>query len=272
MKSLLVFLCMLIAGHKFNKEVNYTASTPAGRTVRDFLGISQADSIDFIRWYLKIADQKEFDLSCSYGIGKPNTNGFIDEKKVSLKGTANFNNGILTLNHLHKLLSMQVLNHNIMHLLNKDGSMMVGNGGWSYTLNAINPLPASEIKLATKNTGFTDSIIFEGRTPCRGMEELMIGKTRPECYKKKWLLSLYKSGSNATSGRYKIGSAAEPKTGNWKLKKNDDGKIIYSLDLNNGNTLDLLHADKNILYIMDVKGGLMVGDHDFSYSLNRRIK
>jgi hypothetical protein len=56
------------------------------------------------------------------------------------------------------------------------------------------------------------------------------------------------------------------------LKNNDEEKIIYSLALNNGNTLDLLHADKNIVYIMDVKGGLMVGDHDFSYSLNRRIK
>ena len=165
----------------------------------------------------------------------------------------------------------QVLNHNIMHLLNKDNTMMVGNGGWSYTLNSTDPISTSEIKVTTKNINFTDSIVYEGRTPCRGIEELMIGKTRPECYKKKWLIYLYKPDSEAISGTYKIGSI-ESRNGKWKLKKNNTGKIIYSLDLNNGNALDLLQTDKNIVYIMDEKGGLMIGDHDFSYSLNRRIR
>jgi hypothetical protein len=270
MKSVLLFLCILTSGNIFGKEMSYTASTPASYTVRDFLGIDQADSIDFIRWKLTIIDSKEFDLSCSYGICKPNTNGFMAEKKVTLKGSVNFNDHVLTLNHNGKSLSMQVLNRNIMHLLNKDGSMMVGNGGWSYTLNSLNQVPTSEIKLIVKNTNFTDSIVFEGRTPCRGIEELMIGQTRPECYKKKWLVSLYKSTPAANFGTYKIGSTVASKTGKWNLKKDDAGKIIYSLDLNNGNTLDLLHVDENIIYIMDEKAGLMVGDHDFSYSLNRR--
>ena len=56
------------------------------------------------------------------------------------------------------------------------------------------------------------------------------------------------------------------------LKKNNAGMIIYRLDLNNKNALDLLHVDENIVYILDGKAGIMVGDHDFSYSLNRRIK
>ena len=103
MKPLFLFLFLLTGGH-VDKEMNYTASTPADSAVRDFLMISQADSIDFIRWKLKIADLKEFTLSCSYGIGKPNTNGFIDEKKVQLKGTVSFSNGILTLNHHGKSL------------------------------------------------------------------------------------------------------------------------------------------------------------------------
>jgi hypothetical protein len=271
MKPLLLFLCILSCSAAFDKEVNYTASTPANATIRNFLGISLSDSIDFIRWKLKIKDVKEFDLSCSYGISKPNTNGFADERKVALKGTVKLNDGILSLNANSKSLSMQILNTNIMHLLNTDGTMMVGNGGWSYTLNSINQVLATEIKLTANHTSFTDSIVFEGRTPCRGMEELMIGKTRPECYKKKWLIYLYKSNPNAASGTYKIGNV-ESRTGNWKLKKNETGKTIYSLDLNNGNTLDLLRVDENIVYIMSEKGGLMVGDHDFSYSLNRRIR
>jgi hypothetical protein len=269
MKTLLIFLCMLFCSGRFDTEMNYTGSTPAGATVRTFLGINAADSIDFIRWKLNLTDFREFTLACSYGISKPNTNGFIDEKKVALKGSAKLNNGVLSLQVTDRQLSMQVLNANIMHLLHQDGTMIVGNGGWSYTLNSVRQLPTSEIHIKTQEADFTDSIVFEGRTPCRGIEELMIGKTRPECYKKKWLLYLYKSSPTASSGTYKISGS---KTGNWKLKTKNKEKVIYSLDLNNGNTLDLLRVDDSIVYILNGNGQLMVGDHDFSYSLNRRTK
>ena len=271
MKPVLIFFCLLLAGVALSQKINYTASTPAGQTVRDFLGISRSDSIDFIRWYITITDGKEFNLSCSYGISKPNTNGFIDEKKITLKGVVNFKDRVLTLNRTGKNLSMLVLNDNILHLLNRDGSMMVGNGGWSYTLNAIAKVPASEVYLKQPPAGFKDSIVFEGRTPCKGIEEMMMGISRPECYKKKWLVYLYKNSPAATSGTYRIGSTAGAYTGKWKLKENT-GKTIYQLQLNNGRSLSLLQVDKNIVYLIDTRGELMVGDHDFSYSLNRRMR
>src|SRR5829696_5189503 len=171
--KLLFFLCLLTCDSTVVKEVNYTASTPAGPEVRNFLGISQADSIDFIRWHLKMVDQIEFVLACSYGISKPNTNGFIDEKKLALKGTVYFKDETLLLTHSGKSLLLQILNHNILHLLNKDGTMMVGNGGWSYTLNSTAPVPVSDISLRQAAIDFRDSIVFEGRTPCKGIEEMM---------------------------------------------------------------------------------------------------
>lgn len=271
MWSLLLFLSLITCGSSVDKEVNYTASTPAGPEVRNFLGIKQADSVDFIRWYLKIIDRKAFNLSCSYGISKPNTNGFIDEKKVILKGTVNFKDGILNLNTSNKMLSLRVLNDNIIHLLNPDGSLMAGNGGWSYTLNSVTEVKASDVSLKQTDISFKDSIVFEGRTPCKGIEEMMMGTSSPECYKKKWLVYLYKNGPDATSGTYKIGSTVGPYRGKWKLKETA-GKKIYHLDLDSGRSLSLLPVDKNIVYLMDTKGELMVGDHDFSYSLNRRIR
>ena len=99
MKAILLFLYLLFPGEKSDKEVNYTASTPAGIEVRDFLGINRVDSIDFIRWKLTIIDGKEFDLSCTYGISKANTNGFIDEKKVARKGTVSLEGDVLTLSY-----------------------------------------------------------------------------------------------------------------------------------------------------------------------------
>jgi hypothetical protein len=271
MKPVLIFFSLLVAGVVFSQQINYTASTPAGQTVRDFLGINRSDSIDFIRWYVKLTNNKEFNLSCSYGISKPNTNGFIDEKKIVLKGVLYFKDRVLTLRCSDKILSMLVLNDNILHLLNKDGSMMVGNGGWSYTLNSMTRVRTSEVYLKQQPAGFKDSIVFEGRTPCKGIEEMMTGVFRPECYKKKWLVYLYKDHAGATSGRYRIGSTAGSYTGKWQLKESA-GKTIYQLELNNGRSLSLLQVDKNIVYLMDTKGELMVGDHDFSYSLNRRIK
>ncbi len=165
--------------------MNFTSSTPAGKTVRNFLGINQGDSIDFIRWKLKIVDNEAFELFCSFGIGKPDTNGFINEHNIAFKGTVIFNDGVLTLSHKDKILGMLLLNRNIIHLLYNDGTMMVGNGGWSYTLNSITPIAVTAVNLKTKNISFIDSIVFDGRTPCRGIEELMYNKTRAACYKKK---------------------------------------------------------------------------------------
>jgi hypothetical protein len=265
----LLLLFLLTNGSIGGNVMKFTASTPANKTVRDFLNISQGDSIDFIRWKLKIVDLKEFEFSCSYGISKANTNGFVNEKVVAGKGTAELKDGVLTVYHQGKMMSMLLLNQNIIHLLDTNGSMMVGNAGWSYTLNSITPLAETSFTIKSKNVSFTDSVVFDGRTPCKGIEELMDNRTRAECYKKKWRLSLYKDHSADISGSYKIGTVGA-RTGKWKLIENSTGRPVYSLDLNNGNTLDLFHVDENIVYIMDKKGSIMVGDHDFSYSLNRK--
>jgi hypothetical protein len=191
---------------------------------------------------------------------------------LQINGQARFDDGVITLSNEGKTLSMLLLNGNILHLLNSNGALLVGNGGWSYTLNSTTPVEVAGFNLKAGNVSFTDSIVFDGRTPCKGIEELMENRTRAECYKKKWRVSLYKNGPDAFFGTYMIGGPVEARTGKWKLKDHFTGTPVYSLDLNNGNTLDLFAADENIVYIMDGKGGLMVGDHDFSYSLNRKGK
>ena len=148
---------------------------------------------------------------------------------------------------------------------------MVGNAGWSYSLNAVGQVPSSEITFLPKNIRFSDSIVFEGRTPCRGIEELLLNKTRSECYKKKWLIKLNRTNLTDTRGTYATKNLSND-TGTWTMKADPAGKIIYQLHLKNGNTLNLWHMDENLAYIMDSSGDLMVGDLDFSYSLNRRTR
>src|SRR5690349_2456384 len=66
-------------------ETVYVGSTTAPVVVRNFFGIPLSDSVDFIRWKL-VMQEGRYQLSVQYGIGKPGTAGFIDEKRLSLSG------------------------------------------------------------------------------------------------------------------------------------------------------------------------------------------
>src|SRR5689334_14865582 len=77
---------LIIVSCASGKEKTFVGCTPAAPVVRSFLGISLNDSVDFIRWKL-IIDDDHYQLECNYGIGKPNTKGFINGgKKIGLNG------------------------------------------------------------------------------------------------------------------------------------------------------------------------------------------
>jgi len=132
-----------------SKETNYTASTPAAPLIRTLLGISLTDSIDFIRWKLSLTDQK-FSLECSYGVSKPNTNGFYDEKKVLINGIAKRENNNYILENVNHILKLAEINANLLYILNKDNTLLIGGGGWSYALNNTAPTATNQINLTAK--------------------------------------------------------------------------------------------------------------------------
>ncbi len=116
------------------KGVIYIGSTPANTVVKSFLAIPLSDSIDFIRWKLEIDDHK-YQLSCNYGIGKPNTNGFIDGgKKIELTGNYRKEKNYYYLQINNKILVIAMLNDHVLHLAGENKNLLIGNGGWSYTL------------------------------------------------------------------------------------------------------------------------------------------
>ncbi len=52
----------------------------------------------------------------------------------------------------------------------------------------------------------------------------------------------------------------------------NDGRVVYALSDQNGKSfIHLLKLDEGVLIFTDVKGNLLVGDHDFSYTLNRKF-
>jgi len=254
------------------KENNYTGSTPAAPVIRSFLGISLSDSIDFIRWKLVLTD-KSYQLQCNYGIGKPNTNGFINGgKKIELTGEVKREKKYYLLKNSSKILKIAELNINLLHLMNYDNSLLVGNGGWSYTLNNMAASGTDQFNITSQPTILKDSIHFQGRTPCKVPGVIAEGT---QCYKLKWSIVLYaNAGKNEPTTYlakgtpwYKEGG----RRGNWKIVTGKNGRIIYQLNDNNGNGfLYLLKLDEHLLAFTGADGKLLTGDEDFSYTLNSK--
>jgi len=256
-----------------SKETNYTASTPAAPIVRIFLGIPLTDSIDFIRWKLSITDNK-YSLECNYGIGKPNTNGFYDGgKKIVFSGIAKKENTNYILQNGNHILKFAELNPNLLHILNNDNTLLIGGGGWSYALNNMVPSPTNQVNMTAKQTSLKDSMAFEGRTPCAVPGIIPAGKL---CYKLKWYLVLYSNEKKEPATYRILGTPYRReeggKRGTWKIITGKDGRIIYQLNDEKENPfIYLLKLDEGVLIFTDANGNLLVGDLDFSYTLNRHF-
>ena len=86
---------------------------------------------------------------------------------------------------------------------------------------------------------------------------------------------LYGSGESNNQGRYRLlgtgWRAQGGLKGYWEARKDKDGRIVYQLKDETGKTfIHLLQLDERVLIFTDMDGKLLVGDEDFSYTLNRK--
>src|SRR5262245_47566156 len=143
--------CLIISGVRSEQKI-FVGSTPANDVVKSFIGAPLEDSVDFIRWKL-IIDDKQYSLDCNYGIGQPNTNGFINGgKKITMSGGVKKEGNYYRLLNGSKVLKLIKLSNDLVHVLNFDNSLMAGNGGWSYTLNSSKPSGSGEVYTSSKKT------------------------------------------------------------------------------------------------------------------------
>ena len=268
---LILFLFLSCAS---GKERTYIGSTPANQVVRSFLGIPFSDSVDFIRWKITMQDDK-YTLKCNYGIGKPNTNGFMEGGKwVELNGRLKKEKNYYLLQSGNKSLGLLELNASLLHLLDGEKNLLVGTGGFSYTLNAEEPLDTDQVSITSKQAVLKDSMVFQGRTPCG---EFSINRASANCIKMKWLLVFYADSRTHEPTTYLLNRSHlipleyPGTTGTWEIITGKDGRIIYELKSDNESTPTyLLKLDENILAFTDAKGNLLVGNEDFSYTLSRK--
>ena len=262
MKIITSILFILFASCVNGKAV-YIGSTPANSSVKTFLGIPLSDSVDFIRWKLVIGGDR-YSLHCDYGIGKPNTNGFIDPKTFDIHGKLAKEGDHFRLYNNHRTILLAALNAHVLQFANADKSFMTGTGGWSYTLFSSGE--ALPIDIKPKQIALKDSMVYQGRTPCSGFSNQGLSVS-PNCYKLKWAVVLYTANGKPTSYKTR-GTAfrdAEPKTGKWYFKNG-----MGWMDGSSSQRLYFIIPDDNILLFTDAKWNLLQGDEDFGYTLNRK--
>jgi hypothetical protein len=271
--AVLTFTLFCVIAH--GKERVYQGSTPAHAAVREFLNISRTDSIDFIRWKI-VLNGTRFELSCSYGLCQPGTNGFSNEKKVAFSGNLEKQEHLFELRHQATVFYIREINDNLVHLLDKNRQLLTGNGGWSYTLNNVSPGSYKEFFYPATQKKRDNIMVFEGRTPCRPLSRIIGRKDSEACNKLKWYVILYTDPATGKPSHYLMGGTAYRKEtmrkGNWDIITGNDGRIIYRLDPEKEKgAIHFLTADNTILLFSLHDGTPLVGNEDFSYTLSRTI-
>jgi len=298
-------VCLLLACHcsgaeKISPELVLVASTPGDDAMKSMLAIPAATKVDFIRWNLVLGEMKAnatedtFSLNIIYGEGEPGTPGFKNGgEKGEIRGSYSVTksndqklHGVIY--HLKSIqlpgeISFVKLNENLYHLLTSSAELMIGNGGWSYSLNRkvlikeTTPLP----QLTNTSTIFSDTsrqVIYDGRTPCQSFASDHLMKASSECFKLKWRLVLNRDPVTHEPTTYKmrkvVDNAFKDVTGPWSITKGVPGNnnvLIISTDPGKGKeTISFLVGDSNVLFLLDTEGKLYVGNGDFSYTLNKK--
>lgn len=157
--SLLFFIVMHCCSQQNSPETSsvlgiFVASTPCSQVSRPLPGISVNTDCEFIKWKLTLYQDAStktpttYKLHSLYGLPKQGTTGFIGGgKKIDLegkwtiiKGVASNRNAMvyqLKDSKTSRTISFLKLNDNLLHLLDSDQRLMIGNAAWSYTLNRI---------------------------------------------------------------------------------------------------------------------------------------
>lgn len=273
-------------------ETVLMGSTPGDGLIKTMLTIPAETKVDFIRWNLIIDDKNAFVLDIAYGESKPNTLGFISEGKQTIKGTClmvknqdrNRFREVYQLrgDDLPEIISLVKINENLFHILTPQNQLMVGNGGWSYSLNRKTPVDPGGILISSHQPDDKSlQLVFEGRTPCRE-----IATAHPEmnasaaCFKIKWRLVLNRDSithePTTCTIRNIVNNEPRDVAGKWTIIKGtatNAEAIIYSVQADNlAEPVLFLLGDENVLFFLDKDNNPLTGNEDFSFTMNKRVQ
>ncbi len=277
------------SGNSSASDIILTGSTPGDEPVKWMLTIPAGEVVDFIRWNLIFSKNGAFVLDIHYGESSPNTLGFKGNgKHISVKGDFSVHEDKIFQKVYHlrspelfSEIKIVKLNENIFHLLTDMNRLFIGNGGWSYSFNRKVPLDNNEISIFSGPPADSSiQLVYEGRTPCQemagGHPEM---KATSSCFKIKWKLTLNRDPITFEPSTCTIRNIVdnEPRdiTGNWEIVKGTPANpraIVYKIEVSNlSRPIFLFAGDEHVLFFLDNNYKPMVGNKDFSFTMNRRM-
>lgn len=277
-------------------EVVFVGSTPGDESVKSMLAIPAETKVDFIRWNITLSPSNTFALDIVFGESQPNTLGFKNQgEKRSIKGTYSISQKVdkgvnqavyhLKGGDLPVDMALIKINDNLLHLLNPQHQLMVGNGGWSYSLNRKMPVntTAQPIAITTAPTKILDTlsqIVFDGRTPCQEIaSDHPEMNARASCFKLKWKITLKRDSITHLPTTYTIRKVVNNQLGNvsgkWTIIRGtatSPHAVIYQLNPDKpAEAFSFLVADDNVLFWLNKDNEPYIGNEDFSFTLNRKL-
>lgn len=273
-------------------RITLVGSTPGDELIKAMLDIPAHTKIDFMNWDLLLDSKNSFVLNLVYGESQPNTLGFImGGEKRTIKGTFAVSKDSenkcfqeiyqLESVSLPEKISLVKLTENLFHLLTPQNQLMVGTAGWSYSLNRKEKALSNKILISSECNDQSPQVVYEGRTPCKEIAaEHPEMKATQYCFKLKWQLILYRDSLTLQPTtcfiRNIVNNGPRNTIGKWQIVKGTDDNPdieIYKIEVENlAEPHFLLAGDDNVLFFLDKNMNPIIGNENFSFTLNRKIE
>lgn len=277
----------------------FEGTSPCNAEASAFLQIPINSRCDEVKWRLTLYTDESssptiFKLEREYGY-YPDNFSTKSMGKISIEGkwkiekATKSNSSVLVyqLQSGNRYISFQMLDENLLHLLNSDKSLVIGNDAHSFTLSKSPYIIKQQTDYSNSPkttriipTGFkADSIRFVGKTPCKELAAtLKISKTN-DCFKLKWDLILKQDPEKNYPTTYELRRTGHRESvikGTWIVSKGiktNAEAVVYQLDPDKPKeSIFLLKGDDNVLFFLDRNRNLLVGNNEFSYTLNKLTK
>jgi hypothetical protein len=287
-----------------NVHAVFEGITPCSRETRPLPQIPADTNCEQMIWKIILYQDSAtgtattYTLESAYGVPQPNTPGLAGGgTPIAMEGKWAIVQGTKTdpeaeVYQLHSedsqiAVSFLKMSEGILHVLNSDQTMMVGNGAWSYTLNRTDNQIATPVNEQARPgpestrppippvpAGSSVLGAFEGRLPCHDIVFEMLEITPyPGCAKLKTRVTLYLDQNTGDPSTYMSMGTSTIQESTWTIirgTENDPDAVIYQLNLGDSQQpVSFLKADDNHLFLLDRPGTLLVGNALFSYTLSR---
>ena len=270
----------------------FTGTSPCAEFVKPKLQIPAGENCDRIKWRFSLFDSGKYELTREWGFHVDNRT-YLPKGTTSLSGTWKFAKGrtgdpigIVVQLDVDKpnSIAFALVDQNILHLLDSNKSLAVGDSGASYTLSRSHKsseLPTGSNGLSSDSDAAAE-VNFSGRSPCREIAKEINHPIAADCFKLKWSIDFFRDPQTLAPTTYRLRGTLyrnesrgteRIREGKWKVTKgtkNDPNAIVYRLDaFDTDGPIFLLKADQNVLFFLTKDGSLLIGNDDFSYTLNR---